>query len=199
MTDREGSKVLTVPNVVTVLRLAFIPLFLWLLFGRDEPVAAAALLAALGATDWVDGFLARRLDQVSELGKILDPTADRIFMGTVVISLLVHGDLPPVIAIATLAREVLVSVAVLALAAAGARRIDVQWVGKAGTLALMVALPFFMVAGSDGWERFWGFVAWGFALVGLAFLWYAAWIYVPIARQALAEGRAARDTAGSTP
>jgi cardiolipin synthase len=200
MTDPEGAKVLTIPNVVTVLRLAFIPLFLWLLFGRDEPVAAALLLGALGATDWVDGFLARRLHQVSELGKILDPTADRIFMGTAVISLLVHGDIPPVIAIATLVRELLVSVAVLALAAAGARRIDVQWVGKAGTLALMVALPFFMVAGSDGWERLWGVVAWGFALVGLAFLWYAAWVYLPIARQALAEGRAARDTAaGSAP
>jgi cardiolipin synthase len=192
MTDREDARVLTVPNVVTVLRLGFIPVFLWLLFGRDNPVAAACLLAALGATDWMDGYLARRLHQVSELGKILDPTADRILLGTVMVSLLVHGDLPLFVGILALAREVLVSVAVLALAAAGARRIDVQWVGKAGTLALMVALPFFMVAGSEGWARLWGFIAWGFSLAGLAFLWYAAWVYVPIARKALAEGRAAR-------
>ena len=200
MTEREGARVLTVPNAVTIIRLVCVPLFLWLLFGRDRPVAAAWLLAALGATDWVDGYLARRLNQVSELGKVLDPTADRILLGTVVIALLVHGDVSPWVGGAALVREVLVSGAVLALAAAGARRIDVQWVGKAGTLALMVAFPLFMVAGSHGWGRLWGFLAWGFALAGLAFLWYAAWTYVPMARRALDEGRAARAAAaGSTP
>jgi cardiolipin synthase len=116
-----------------------------------------------------------------------------------VISLLVHGDLPPMVGIAALAREVLVSAAVLALAAAGARRIDVQWVGKAGTLSLMVALPLFMVAGSEGSARLWGFLAWGFALAGLAFLWYATWVYVPIARKALEEGRATRTAAEASP
>jgi cardiolipin synthase len=193
--QREGSRVLTVPNAISVIRLGCVPLFLWLFFGRDRPVAAALLLAALGATDWVDGYVARRFHQVSELGKVLDPTADRILLGTVVVALMVDGTMSPWVGVVALAREVLVSGAALALAAAGARRIDIQWAGKAGTLALMVAFPLFMVDGSEGWGRLWGFLAWGFALVGLAFLWYATWTYVPIARQALAEGREARATA----
>ena len=190
--ERAGSRILTVPNAVTSARLLCVPLFCWLLFGRDDRTAAAWLLAGLGATDWVDGYLARRLHQVSELGKVLDPTADRILVGVVLVSLLIDGSVPVVIGVALLVREVLVSVAVLVLAAAGARRIDVQWAGKAGTLSVMFSLPLFMMgnAGPWGWPA--ELLAWGFALAGLAFLWYAAFSYVPIARQALAEGRAAR-------
>lgn len=191
VTSQRGEQaVLTVPNLVTVARLGCVPVFVWLLFGRDDRTAAAWLLAVLGATDWVDGWLARRLGQVSELGKVLDPTADRILLGTVVISLLVDGSVPLVIGAGLLGREVLVSLAVLALAAAGARRIDVQWAGKAGTLALMVALPLFMMGDPGPWGRPAAVIAWGFAVPGLALLWYATWVYVPLARRALAEGRA---------
>ncbi|HEY3241370.1 MAG TPA: CDP-alcohol phosphatidyltransferase family protein [Acidimicrobiia bacterium] len=190
--ERVQPRILTVPNVVTLARLLCVPVFCWLLFGRDDRTAAAWLLAALGCTDWVDGYLARRLHQVSELGKVLDPTADRILLGTVVVSLLIDGSVPVVVGVALLVREVLVSAAVLALAAAGARRIDVQWAGKAGTLALMVSLPLFMMGDPGPWGRPAEFVAWAFALGGLVLMWYAAFTYVPIARQALADGRAAR-------
>src|SRR4029450_629077 len=71
-------RVLTLPNLVTVVRLSCLPVFLWLLFGLEDRAAAAWLLAALGATDWVDGYLARHLHQESELGKVLDPVADRL-------------------------------------------------------------------------------------------------------------------------
>ncbi len=74
----DTSRILTVPNVITLVRLACLPLYLWLLLGRDNNAAAAVLLAALGATDWVDGYVARHFNQVSELGKILDPVADRL-------------------------------------------------------------------------------------------------------------------------
>ncbi len=190
--ERVESRILTVPNVVTVARLLFVPVFCWLLFGRDDRTAAAWLLSVLGATDWVDGYLARRLHQVSELGKVLDPLADRILLGTVVVSLLIDGSVPAVVGILLLIREVLVSVGVLALAAAGARRIDVQWAGKAGTLSLMFSLPLFMMGthGPWGWPA--ELLAWGFAIFGLGALWYAAFTYVPIARQALADGRAGR-------
>lgn len=184
--------VLTIPNFVTVVRLACVPLFCWLLFGRDDRTAAAWLLAFLGSTDWVDGYLARHLGQVSELGKVLDPTADRILLGTVVVSLLADGSLPAVVGWATIVREVLVSVAVLVLAAAGAKRFDVQWAGKAGTLALMVAFPLFMMGEPGPWGRPADVIAWGFAGPGLVLAWYAAVTYVPLARQALADGRAAR-------
>ena len=189
---RPGRGILTIPNLVTLMRLGCVPLFCWLLFGKDDRTAAAWLLAGLGCTDWVDGYLARHLNQVSELGKVLDPTADRILLGTVVISLTIDGSVPPIVGWGVLVREVLISGAVLALAAAGARRIDVQWAGKAGTLSLMVAFPLFMMGTPGPWGRPSLVIAWLFAVPGLVLAWYAAVTYVPMGRRALAEGRTAR-------
>ena len=184
-------RVVTIPNVISVIRLLCVPVFLWLLFGRDDRLAAAWLLAGLGATDWVDGYIARHFDQVSTVGKVLDPTADRIMLAVGVIALMVDGSVPAWVGVLTLVREVLVSGAVLLLAAMGARRIDVQWVGKAGTFALMFAYPLFLLshAGTsvDDAARV---VAWCCAVPGLVLSYYAAATYVPLARQALAEGRA---------
>src|SRR5580658_10864839 len=126
-----------------MVRLLCIPIFLWLLFGLDDQTWAAVLLAVLGATDFVDGFVARRYHQVSTLGKVLDPLADRLLVGTAVIAVMVHGAVPLWFGLATLGREVLVSLMVVVLAAMGASRIDVLWVGKAGTFALMFAYPTF--------------------------------------------------------
>ena len=109
-------RIVTVPNAITLVRLACIPLFVWLLFGADRQIAAALLLGALGATDWVDGFVARRYHQVSTLGKVLDPVADRVLVATAVITITIHGAVPVWFGAATLAREVVVSVAVLLLA-----------------------------------------------------------------------------------
>lgn len=189
MSDED--RILTVPNVVTVVRLACVPLFLWLLFGRDNRAAAAYLLAALGATDWVDGYVARHFNQVSTVGKVLDPVADRVLLGVGIVAILVDGSVPAWIAWAVIVREVAISVATVALAAAGARRIDVQWAGKAGTLALMVAFPLFLGSHAEnlGWDELAGVLAWIFVVPGLALAWYAAVMYVPLARVALAEGR----------
>lgn len=189
MPDGED-RVLTVPNVLSVARLACVPVFLWLLFGRDDRYAAAWLLGGLGATDWVDGYVARRFHQVSTVGKILDPTADRILLLVGIGAVLVDGAVPTWVAVAALTREALVAMAALVLAALGAARIDVQWVGKAGTFALMVAFPLFLVAHSDaGWDDTADALAWVFAVPGLALGWYAAAGYVPLARNALREGR----------
>src|SRR4051812_24477850 len=130
------AKIVTVPNLISVVRLACAPVFVWLL-ADDELLAAAALLAVLGASDWVDGWIARRFDQGSDLGKVLDPVADRILLGGAGVALMVGGGVPLVVGIVVPAREAVVGVGVLARGGAGARRIDVQWVGKAGTLALM--------------------------------------------------------------
>ena len=97
------------PNVISVVRLACLPLFLWLLFGRDNRAAAAALLAVLGATDWIDGYIARHWNQVSDLGKILDPVADRLLFFVGVGGILVDGAVPVWFAWAVLVREVLVA------------------------------------------------------------------------------------------
>ncbi len=142
----------------------------------------------------MDGFLARRLGQVSELGKILDPTADRILLGVGVVAIMIDGSVPLWLGIVVLAREALVSGAVLALAAAGARRIDVQWAGKAGTFSLMFAFPLFLVAHSTaGWQS-------GRRRPGLALRHPRPGSSAgtppspmcPSARRALAEGRAGR-------
>lgn len=186
-------RVLTVPNVVSFGRLLCVPLFLWLLFGRDNRLAAAILLGVLGATDWVDGWIARRYDQVSTVGKILDPVADRVLLVVGVVAILVDGSVPVVVAVAAIVREVLVSAGLVALTALGAKRIDVQWAGKAGTFALMTAFPLFLAANADlAWETPLRALAWGFALVGLGFSYWSAFAYVPLARAALREGREGR-------
>jgi cardiolipin synthase len=200
MTAEEGifTRVWTVPNLISVVRLACAPLVWWLLFGADAPWPAAFLLAVLGASDWVDGWIARRFDQGSELGKILDPTADRILLLTGVLALLVDGSVPVWYGVLVLAREIVIAVVTLSLAAAGARRIDVLWAGKAGTLATMFSLPAFLGASvADGWlHDLCLVVAYGFAIPALALSYYAAARYVPEARRALREGRAARNTTG---
>jgi cardiolipin synthase (CMP-forming) len=192
--DDDGlDRIFTVPNVITMVRLLCIPLFLWLLFGAHRQTAAAILLAVLGATDWIDGFVARRYGQVTTFGKVLDPTADRILVGTAVISILIYGAVPLWFGIATIAREVLVSAMVLLLAALGAARIDVLWVGKAGTFGLMFAYPTFLLGdGTASWQEPIRVIAWVTGLVGLALAWWAAGSYIAPARRALSEGRAAR-------
>jgi cardiolipin synthase len=186
-------RILTVPNLITLVRLACIPFFLWLLFGRHAQTAAAILLGVLGATDWVDGYVARRFGQVSTLGKVLDPTADRLLVGTAVISVMAYGAVPLWFGIATIAREVLVSVMVVLLASLGAARIDVLWVGKAGTFGLMFAYPTFLLAyGGASWQAPFTVLAYVTGVTGLVLAWIAAGSYIAPARKALREGRAAR-------
>ncbi|HBM55678.1 MAG TPA: CDP-diacylglycerol--glycerol-3-phosphate 3-phosphatidyltransferase, partial [Acidimicrobiaceae bacterium] len=139
-TPRTGwSGVWTVPNAISVARIACIPWFVWLLFAAEDRTAAALLLGALGATDWVDGWIARRFDQISEVGKVLDPTADRFLLLVAAPAMIIDGSVPTWFAVAALLREVLVGVAALVLAGFGARRIDVTWWGKTGTFALLFA------------------------------------------------------------
>jgi cardiolipin synthase (CMP-forming) len=192
--DDEGlDRILTAPNVITLVRLLCIPVFLWLLFGLHRQTDAAILLAVLGATDWVDGHVARRYGQVSTFGKVLDPTADRVLVGTAVISIMVYGAVPLWFGIATIAREVLVSAMVLLLAGLGAARIDVLWVGKAGTFGLMFAYPTFLLGdGSAGWQEPIRVIGWVTGLIGLGLAWWAAGSYIAPARRALRQGRAAR-------
>jgi cardiolipin synthase len=195
---RASSRILTIPNGISLVRLALVPVFLWLLWKPDpEPVAAAALLAVLGATDWVDGYIARHFDQGSELGKVLDPTADRALLVAAAIALLYENISTPVNIVMwiVIVREVVVAVAVIALGLAGAKRIDVVWAGKAGTLAIMFALPMFLAAHAiPSWRIPFNIGGWGFAIGGIALGYYAAAKYIPAARTALNEGRAARES-----
>lgn len=192
------SRLLTVPNLLSLLRLACVPVFVWLLLGRGDRLEAAVLLAVLGATDWVDGFVARRYNQVSNVGKVLDPTADRALLIVGVVAILIDGAVPAWIAWLAIAREAFVAIGTLLLLALGGRRIDVQLTGKAGTFLLMMAFPLFLAssdvdfAGREVAEV----LAWPCAVVGLAFAWYSAITYIPLARAALREGRKGRPPKG---
>jgi len=177
-------RVLTVPNLVSLVRLALIPLFLWLLFGDDNPLAAGLLLGGIGATDWVDGYLARRLNQVSELGKILDPVADRLAIAAAVIGGWVAGVLPWPFALALVVRESVISVGALVAAWRWQARVEVRYLGKVATFALYSAIgSFYVYAGYD--QRFffwWGWIVGG---AGLA-------LYYAVGFQYFADVRAAR-------
>jgi cardiolipin synthase len=188
-----SNRYLTLPNAFTLLRLCCIPLFLYLLFGRDNRAGAAWLLGGLGATDWVDGWLARRLNQTSEFGKIFDPTADRLLFIIGIGGIIVDGSAPLWFAWAVVVREILfggtVAIATLAF---GMKRFDVTWWGKTATFLLMFALPGFMLGASDftGHQGF-QVAAWVLGIPGLILSYYTAVTYIPTIRTGLREGRKA--------
>lgn len=179
---------LTVPNLITFGRLLCIPVFLWLLFGRENRAAAAWLLAVLGSTDWVDGWFARRFDQATELGALFDPTVDRLLFLVAVPSLIIDGSIPLIIAVLTVVREALVAVAALGLAALNAPRFPVTWEGKTGTFLLLFAFPMFLGAESTlSYAPILAWLAWLFVVPGLGYSWYSALFqYVPAGRRSLA-------------
>ncbi len=193
---REGEdRILTVPNVLTAIRLMCLPVFVALMAEphRRGELAAACLLSGLGVTDGLDGYIARHFHQVSSLGKVADPLVDRALVLTAVISALVIGAIPVWLVALVLTREFLVLAGGGALALAGVRRVDVSWAGKAGTFGMMFALPLFIAGHAPfRWQTEAEIAAWVAAGWGLALGWYAAWGYIPRARAALAEGREAR-------
>jgi cardiolipin synthase len=188
----------TWPNLVTTIRLVLLPVFVWLLFSTDHRAIAAWMLAALGATDWVDGYLARRLHQVSKVGKILDPVADRLLVMVGLLAVAAAAGVPWWFAIATLARELLVSGLTLALAALGAARIDVLWWGKVSTFVLMSCYPIFLLTTNPHhaplatWQHVVRDLNWVAGVFGLALAWLVLFGYVRPALAALRSGRQGR-------
>lgn len=192
---REGElgRVLTVPNLLSVTRLGFLAAFAVLVLSDHEDLAAGWMLALAGVTDFLDGYVARRFGQVTTLGKILDPTVDRLVLGTAVGVIVFVGAVPVWLASVVLGREALVGLLALVLAGLGARRIEVTFLGKAGTFGLMVCFPLFLGARAGGsWSTALETLAWVGVVPALACSLVAAVGYVPRARAALAEGRRAR-------
>lgn len=189
-------RLLTAPNVITLVRLLCIPLFVWMLFARDLRWQSALLLAGLGATDWVDGYVARRFGQVSEFGKMFDPTVDRLLMITGVGSIIIIGAVPLWFGLLVIGREVVMSVYVATITLMGARRMDVTFIGKTGTFCQMVAFPLFLIASdeslSEGLRDLTLAGAWAFGLPGLVFGYIAFFGYLREGPTALADGRAAQ-------
>lgn len=163
---------LTVPNAVSLLRLLLVPFFWWLLLGPDQIGAAAWLVGLIATTDWIDGYLARRLGQVSPLGVFLDPLADRIMIASAVVGGLIVGVLPPVIGYPLIFREVIVGVGALWLSSRVGGQLSVRPLGKTSTFLLYAAVPAFYL-GNDGFLPWlWLPIAWFAGSVGLiAYYW----------------------------
>jgi cardiolipin synthase len=177
--------VFTIPNLVSMVRIALVPYFLWLVFGPEEYAWAGILLGIIGGTDWVDGQLARRLGQVSELGKFLDPLADRLAIVAAVIGGWIAGILPWGFALALVVRESVIAVGVLVVATRAKAKLDVRWLGKAATLALYFSISaFYVAAGTD--HAIWDVFAWGFGLPGLVMYYVVGAQYLGDARRILA-------------
>ncbi len=154
-TAEPGARVLTVPNLLTFGRLASLPTFVSLLRlgDRRSRSRAAWVLAALGASDGLDGWVARRYDQGSELGKVADPLVDRVLVATAIVGAMRAGVVPRWFVRLVAAREVCAAGGAAVLAASGRRRVEVSRTGKAGAFAMMVALPLFILAGPPSEDR----------------------------------------------
>ena len=173
-----SDRVWTVPNALSVLRLLGVPLFLWLLLGPEADRWAVAVLMVSGVTDWLDGKLARWLDQSSRLGALLDPAADRLYIVSTLVALALRDIVPVWMVALLLGRELVLGIMLLVLRSYGYPPLQVHYLGKAATLLLLYAFPGLLLADGSGWlataiEPFaWAFTIWGTALYLLAGLFY---------------------------
>lgn len=193
-------RLLTAPNLITLVRLICIPIFVYLMFGPENYIAAAILLAGLGATDWVDGYVARRFGQVSNFGKMFDPTVDRLLMIIGIISIMLAHmpiDYFQIFAWVVVIREIVLSAFVASTVLLGAKRMDVTWIGKCGTFAMMTAFPAFLASADasisgEPASTILLVIAWCAAIPGLVCSMIAFFGYFPAGMRALREGRALR-------
>ena len=186
-------QVLTAPNLITLLRLLCLPIFLWLLFSVEDKAGAAWLLGALGSTDWVDGWVARKFGQQSSFGAVFDPTVDRGMFIVAVLAIVINQSMPLWFAVAVLIREISVAAAMVIATAFGMQRFSVSIWGKRYTFLLMFAVPLMLLAADDGrGADLVSLVAWAFAIPGIILSYSTALAYIPEIRRNLRLGREAR-------
>ena len=186
--DTERSTVWTVPNAVSGLRLLGVPLFLWLVLGPEADVLAVLLLMVSGFTDWLDGYLARRLNQTSKLGEILDPVADRLYILAVVIGLAMRDIIPWWVALILPARDAFLSCLVPFLRTRGNSALPVHFLGKPATFNLLYAFPLLFIGDGTGTVATLGkMFGWAFAIWGIGLYWWAGLLYAWQVRKLLAD------------
>jgi cardiolipin synthase len=184
--------------LVSFVRLLGVGVFWWVLIVEDDIALSAWLIFAIGWTDWIDGYLARKLNQVSKLGKALDPIADRLMIVSAVVGGMIAGVVPPVIALPLLIREGIMGILTLYLASRGGGTLEVRYLGKAATFALYGAIPAFYLAAAGFLEGLMLVLAWFFGILGLVLYWYVMVEYVGDIRTALARVESPHQTAAIT-
>ncbi|AKN17092.1 CDP-alcohol phosphatidyltransferase family protein [Mycobacterium haemophilum] len=167
------NRVLTVPNLLSAIRLTLIPAFVYVLLVRHADGWAVAILVFSGASDWADGKIARLLDQSSRLGVLLDPAVDRLYMVTIPVVLALSGIVPWWFVVTLLARDALLAATLPLLWSRGLSALPVTYIGKAATFSLMVGFPFVLLGTWDTlWSRVLGACGWAFLIWGIyAYLW----------------------------
>jgi cardiolipin synthase (CMP-forming) len=176
-------RVLTLPNVLSLLRLAGVPLFLWLVLGPERDGLALLVLMFAGFTDYADGWLARRLNQTSRLGQMLDPAADRLYILATLIGLTVRDIVPLWLTLALVARDVMLVACVPTLRRLGyGPALPVHYLGKAATFNLLYAFPFLLLGDGSGEmttvQTLANVFGWAFAIWGSGLYWWAGVLYV---------------------
>ncbi|RKN12557.1 CDP-alcohol phosphatidyltransferase family protein [Streptomyces radicis] len=191
-TDIQTDRILTIPNLLSMARLLGVPVFLWLVLspvfdGPDLDGWALLVLAASGVSDYLDGKLARRWNQISALGRILDPAADRLYILSTLVGLTWRDILPLWLTALLLARELVLLVTVWRLDRAGYAPPQVNFLGKAATFNLMYAFPLLLLSEGSGWvPSLAAIFGWAFAGWGTALYWWAGILYVVQVRRILA-------------
>ena len=187
-------RVLTVPNLLSFARLALVPVFLWLLLVPRQPWAdllALAILAASAFTDWLDGYLARRWNQISRVGQLLDPVADRLYIVATVVAFVVRDIIPWWFALLIVLRDVVLALMIPVLRWFGLGPLPVHFLGKAATFNLLYALPLLLLGQLDGSFGTLALVfGWAFAIWGAGLYWVAAALYLEEARRLIGRERA---------
>ncbi|HEX4428825.1 MAG TPA: CDP-alcohol phosphatidyltransferase family protein [Frankiaceae bacterium] len=190
-----SDRILTIPNALSALRLAGVPVFLWLVLGPHRDGIALLLLMASGLTDYLDGKLARMLHQSSKIGALLDPAADRLYIVSTVVALTIRGIIPVWLLIALIARDVvLLAFGPLLLRMGYGIALPVHFLGKAATFNLLYAFPFLLATTGHGWLATVSRpIAWAFVIWGTALYWWAIGLYAIQVRQLRAADRAVRE------
>jgi cardiolipin synthase len=173
-----SNRILTIPNALSVARLLGVPVFLWLVLVTEQDGWALAVLALAGFTDYLDGYLARRLHQSTRVGQILDPVADRLYILAVVIGLAIRDIIPWWLAVALPMRDVLLIALVPALRTRGYSALPVHFLGKAATACLLYAFPLLLLGDGEGTlAQLADVFGWAFAIWGCALYWWAGLLY----------------------
>ena len=188
-----GDRVLTVPNAISIARLAGVPVFLWLVLGPHADWWAVGLLIAAGVSDWLDGKIARAWNQQSSLGQVLDPAADRLYIAATLAALAIREIIPWWLVAVLVLRELVLGVALLVLRRYSIGPLQVSFLGKAATLCLLYAFPLLFLGSHAGAAALAArVIGWAFAIWGTALYWWAAALYLTQARQVIAAVRGNR-------
>jgi len=174
----------TLPNLISFLRILALPVFLWVLLGLDRPFLAAVLLGLISVTDLLDGMLARRLGQVSEIGKMLDPVADRLVVFAGVVGGMVAGLVPLWLGASLLIREAIIGPTTIYYLVRQNVRVPVRRMGKTATALIFFAVPFYYLTATSFVPLFWEVLATLLGVLGLALYLIVTWRYLGDLRRA---------------